>query len=237
MTLTDPLTTLFCPPQASGLAALLVGLLWVSLPGTAASVSLGAGGLSTLDQGSGDGRRTTVALLAQLPTYAESLALPSEVQGWARAARTADHKGDTATALRLQRQVVAWLQANRPTNLNGFRGAALSTLSVPLNVEGQKQEAMAAMEEALKLRRELAETNEELLKIRRELEKINPNFLSNLVDSIARGGNVSSQLGRRQEALANAEEAVKIRRELVKTNPAVLPDLAKSLNQLRLLLI
>jgi CHAT domain-containing protein len=232
MTLTDPLTTLFCPPQASGLAALLVGLLWVQLPGAAASVSLGAGGLSTLDQGSGDGRRTTIALLAQLPTYAESLALPSEVQGWARAAGTADHKGDTATALRLQRQVVAWLQANRPTNLTGFRGAALSKLSVLLNVEGQKQEAMAAMEEALKLRRELAETNEELLKIRRELEKINPNFLSNLADSIARGGNISSQLGRRQEALANAEEAVKIRRELVKTNPAVLPDLAKSLNQL-----
>ena len=101
-------------------------------------------------------------------------------------------------------------------------------------MEGQKQEAMAAMEEALKLRRELAKTNEELLKIRRELEKTNPNFLPNLADTLALSGNINSQLGRRQEALAHAEEALKIRRELAKTNQAVLPGLAKSLNQLGL---
>jgi CHAT domain-containing protein/tetratricopeptide (TPR) repeat protein len=90
------------------------------------------------------------------------------------------------------------------------------------------------MEEALKLRRELAKTNEELLKIRRELEKTNPNFLPNLADTLALSGNINSQLGRRQEALAHAEEALKIRRELAKTNQAVLPGLAKSLNQLGL---
>jgi CHAT domain-containing protein/tetratricopeptide (TPR) repeat protein len=177
--------------------------------------------------------RSPGVLLAQLPAAAGP-ALPAEVQGWAHAAYTASVKGDTAAALRLQRQVVAWLQAVRPTDLTGFRGAALSTLSVLLNMEGQKQEAMAAMEEALKLRRELAKTNEELLKIRRELEKTNPNFLPNLADTLALSGNINSQLGRRQEALAHAEEALKIRRELAKTNQAVLPGLAKSLNQLGL---
>ena len=179
----------------------------------------------------GLGRSPSVEL-AQTPAAAGS-AIPAEVEGWAHAASTASDKGDTATALRLQKQVVAWLQANRPT-LDGFRGFALSRLSVFLNAEGQKQEALAATEEALKIRRELAKTNEEVLKISRELAKTNPDFLPNLADSLARSGNALSNVGRRQEALAYAEEAVKIRRELAKTNPAVLPDLAKSLNQLGL---
>jgi CHAT domain-containing protein/tetratricopeptide (TPR) repeat protein len=174
--------------------------------------------------------RSPGVLLAQLPAAAGP-ALPAEVQGWAHAASTASDKGDTATALRLQKQVVAWLQANRPT-LDGFRGFALARLSVFLNAEGQKQEALAATEEALKIRRQLAKTNEEVLKISRELAKTNPDFLPNLADSLAMSGNALSNVGRRQEALAYAEEAVKIRRELAKTNPAVLPDLAKSLNQL-----
>jgi hypothetical protein len=41
-------TTRFGPPQAPGLAALLVGLLLVPLPGKAAGVSHGARGLTPL---------------------------------------------------------------------------------------------------------------------------------------------------------------------------------------------
>jgi CHAT domain-containing protein/tetratricopeptide (TPR) repeat protein len=113
--------------------------------------------------------------------------------------------------------VVAWVQANRPP-LDVFRARALKNLGTFLSGVGQKQEALAPTEEAVKIYRELAKTN--------------PAILGDLARSLNNLGIHYSGLGRRQEALAPTEEAVKIHRELAKTTPAVLPDLASSLNNL-----
>ena len=205
--------------------------------------------------------RSPGVLLAQAPAGAGP-AIPAEVQGWADGALASYGKGYTAHALRLQKLVVAWLQANRPT-LDGFRARAVSMLGFILRSDGQRREALAPTEEAVKLYRELAKTNpaflgelagsltnlgnfysdlgrrqealaptEEAVRIFREQAKTNPAFQGYLAGSLNNLGNRYSELGRRQEALAPTEEAVKIRRELAKTNPGVLPNLADSLSNL-----
>ncbi len=247
--------------SAPGLASLLAGLLWVPLPGAAAVVSHGAGVLATLEQGAPGVRRTSAALLAQAPA-ATNPGIPKEVQGWFDAAKAAAAKGDSAEALRLQKQVVEWVQANRPA-LDVFRARAMINLGVFSNGAGLRKEALAPTEEAIKIFRELAKTNpaflndlagslnnlgirytalgrrqealaptEEAVRIRRELAETNPAVLPDLAASLSNLGKALSEMGRRQEALAPTEEAVKIRRELVKANPAFKVDLASSLNNL-----
>ena len=205
--------------------------------------------------------RSAETLLAQAPAAAEP-SLPAEVQSWADGAAAAYKKRDTGTALRLQKLVVAWLEANRST-LDGFRALAMLRLGVLLRAEGQRHETLAPTEEAVKIYRELAKTNraylgdlanslnnlgncysnlgrrqesltatEESVKISRELAKTNPAVLPDLANSLNNLGTFLSELGRRQEALTATEESVKIRRELAKTNPAFLNDLAASLNNL-----
>jgi CHAT domain-containing protein/tetratricopeptide (TPR) repeat protein len=197
-------------------------------------------------------------LLAQAPGPADR-GIPKEVQGWFDAAMAASAKGDSAEALRLQKQVVAWVQANRPA-LDVFRARALINLGQFLSGVGQKQEALAPTEEAVRIlqqlegsqpdargfltialnnlgirysdlgrRQEALAPTEEALKIRRELAKTNPAFQGDLAISLNNLGIFYSELGRRQEALAPTEEAVKILRELAKTNPAFQGDLASSL--------
>ena len=83
---------------------------------------------------------------------------------------------------------------------------------------GRRQDALALTEEAVRLRRELAETN--------------PAFLPDLADALTNLGVRYSEVGRRQDALAPAEEAVQLNRELAETNPAFLPGLAGALNNL-----
>jgi CHAT domain-containing protein len=184
------------------------------------------------------------------------------VQGWFDAAKAAAAKGDSAEALRLQKQVVEWVQANRPA-LDVFRARAMINLGVFSNGAGLRKEALAPTEEAIKIFRELAKTNpaflndlagslnnlgirytalgrrqealaptEEAVRIRRELAETNPAVLPDLAASLSNLGKALSEMGRRQEALAPTEEAVKIRRELVKANPAFKVDLASSLNNL-----
>jgi CHAT domain-containing protein len=200
-------------------------------------------------------------LLAQAPGPADR-GIPKEVQGWFDAAKAAAAKGDSAEALRLQKQVVAWVQANRPAQ-DVFRARALINLGNFLSAVGQKQEALAPTEEAVRIlrqvegsqpearrflaiafnnlgkflgdlgrRQEALAPGEEAVKITRELAKTNPDFLPGLALSLNNLGNRYSELGRRQEALAPTEEAVKIRRELAKTNPAFQGDLASSLTNL-----
>ena len=74
--------------------------------------------------------RSPGVVLSHAPAAAGP-AIPAEVQGWAEAAEAAAAKGDKATALRLQKQVVAWLQANRPTK-DVFRAGALLSLGLRL---------------------------------------------------------------------------------------------------------
>ena len=97
--------------------------------------------------------RSAATLLAQAPGPANA-GIPKEVQGWADGAAAAYTRGDPAAALRLQRQVLAWLQANRPA-LDVFRARAFINLGTFLNAVGQQQEALAPTEEAVRILRQL----------------------------------------------------------------------------------
>ncbi|MCX5954558.1 MAG: CHAT domain-containing tetratricopeptide repeat protein [Cyanobacteria bacterium] len=247
--------------SAPGLASLLAGLLWVPLPSAAAGVSHGAGVLETLEQGAPGVRRTSVVLLAQALAPADS-AIPKEVQGWADGAVAAYTQGDPVAALRLQRQVLAWLQANRRA-LDVFRARAFINLGTFLSAVGQQQEAMAPTEEAVRILRQLEGSQpearrflaialnnlgkflgersrhqealaptEEAVKVFRLLAETNPAFLGGQAIALRNLGIWYRELGRRQEALASTEEAVKVFRQLTQTIPAYLGELAASLNNL-----
>jgi hypothetical protein len=58
-------------------------------------------------------------------------------------------RGEPAAALRLQQQVLAWTQANRPV-LDVFRARAFNNLGTFLNEVGQQQQAMTPTEEAVR---------------------------------------------------------------------------------------
>jgi CHAT domain-containing protein len=230
---------------------LLIGPLLLQSALPAAALESAAKGLD----------RSAETLLAQAPGPA-SAAIPKEVQEWFDAAKAADAKGDSAEALRLQKQVVAWVQANRPA-LDVFRARALINLGNFLSAVGQKREALAPTEEAIRIlrqvegsqpearrflamslsklgvryselgrRQEALAPTEEAVKIYRELTKTSPAFQGDLADSLSNLGIHHGNVGRRQEALAPSEEALKIYRELAKTNPAFQGDLARSLGNL-----
>ncbi|MEU4559494.1 tetratricopeptide repeat protein [Actinoplanes sp. NPDC023936] len=89
-----------------------------------------------------------------------------------------------------------------------------------LDHAGQGKQALVPAEEAVRLRRRLAETDPAA-------------HLSDLAASLTHLGLIQSGLGRRDVALPLAEEAVGIRRRLAETDPEnQLPDLARSLNNL-----
>lgn len=93
------------------------------------------------------------------------------------------------------------------------RGITLSRL-------GRREEALAATEEAVAIRRSLAGARPDA-------------FAPNLAASLHSLGGWLSNLGRREEALAVTQEAVAIRRRLATARPdAFAPDLARSLNNL-----
>jgi tetratricopeptide (TPR) repeat protein len=233
-------------------------LLWLLIGPLLLESALPAAALEAAGKGLD---RSAETLLALAPGTGVA-AIPTEVQGWFDSAKAAAAKGDSAEALRLQKQVVAWVQANRPA-LDVFRARALINLGNFLSGVGQKQEALPPSEEAVRIlrqlegsqpdarrflaialnnlskllgdlgrRQEALASTEEAVKIYRELAKTNPAFLNDLAASLTNLGISYSELGRRQEALAPTEEAVKIRRELAKTNPAFLGGLAASLNLL-----
>ena len=236
---------------AARMGWLLIGPLALQSALPAAALEAAANGLN----------RTPETLLAQAPSPAVP-GIPKEVQGWVDGAVAAYKRGDQAEALRLQKQVVAWMPANRPA-LDVFRAQALSNLGTFLSAVGQRQEALAPTEESVRILRqvdgsqpearrflamalnnlskalrelgrhqEALATTEEALKIFRELAKTNPAVLGDLATSLFSLGVRYTNLGRRQEALAPTEEALNIYRELAKTNPAYLGDLAMSLNNL-----
>ena len=120
---------------------------------------------------------------------------------------------------RTARVVVDRLRVNLAED-EAERAEALSNLSVTLSEVGRREEALAAAEEAVAIRRRLAEQNPQAY------EPYLAMSLNNLARSLA-------EMGRREEALSAAEEAVAIRRRLAKQNPqAYEPDLALSLTAL-----
>ncbi len=100
------------------------------------------------------------------------------------------------------------------------RARLLGMLGLALSALGRREEALAATEEAVGIRRQLAQAHPQA-------------FLPYLASSLNNLGNRLSDLGRREEALAATEEAVGIRRQLAQAHPqAFLPYLASSLNNL-----
>jgi tetratricopeptide (TPR) repeat protein len=95
---------------------------------------------------------------------------------------------------------------------------SLNSLAARLADLGQAEDALAAIEEAVSIRRELAATRPDT-------------YRPDLAGSLSNLSNGLGALGRRDEALAAINEAVSIRRELAATRPDTYrPGLADSLN-------
>ena len=96
----------------------------------------------------------------------------------------------------------------------------MSNVGGRLSELGRREQALAATEEAVTIRRLLAEASPDA-------------YLPDLAASLNNFGRFLSELGRREQALAATEEAVTIRRLLAEASPdAYLPDLAASLTNL-----
>ncbi len=108
-----------------------------------------------------------------------------------------------------------------PTPLRADHAGLLNDLAIRLGDLGRHEEALAAIEEAVELRRALAAARPDA-------------YLPDLATSLNNLANLLGTLGRHEEALAAIEEAVELRRALAAARPdAYLPDLATSLNNLR----
>ncbi|MGD8450188.1 MAG: tetratricopeptide repeat protein [Phycisphaerae bacterium] len=100
------------------------------------------------------------------------------------------------------------------------RAGLLNNLGNRLSDLGCREEALAASQEAVDIRRRLAATRPDA-------------FLPYLATSLNNLGNRLRELGRREEALAATQEAAEHYRKLAATRPdAFRPDLAMSLNNL-----
>ncbi len=98
------------------------------------------------------------------------------------------------------------------------RAGWLADLSNRLSDLGRREEALAAIEEATGIYRQLAEARPD-------------EFLPDLAGSLNNRASCLSDLGRREDALAAIEEATGIYRQLAEARPdEFLPDLAGSLN-------
>jgi tetratricopeptide (TPR) repeat protein len=96
----------------------------------------------------------------------------------------------------------------------------LNNLAVRLSDLGRREEALVAIEEAVRLRRDLAAARPDA-------------FTPDLAMSLNNLANMLSALGRREEALACIEEAVQLLREVAADHSdAFIPDLATALSNL-----
>jgi tetratricopeptide (TPR) repeat protein len=128
----------------------------------------------------------------------------------------------TAVAVAVSQRLVADSRPAPDCTLDGLNAYAgqLNDLSVRSAELGQREEGLAAIEEAVAIRRRLVEANPAA-------------YLPDLAMSLNNLSNRLGELGRREESLTPIEEAVTIRRRLAEANPAAyLPNLAGSLNNL-----
>lgn len=126
---------------------------------------------------------------------------------------------DRTLSLRAIQEVLYRTWVGKAEN-DAERAWALGMLGYALSALGRREEALTATQEAVEIRRQLAQANLQA-------------FLPDLAASINNLGTMLSKLGRREEALKATEEAVELYRELAQANPqAFLPDLAGSLNNL-----
>lgn len=101
------------------------------------------------------------------------------------------------------------------------RAALLHDLAYRMTIAGFHESALDPIEEAVGIRRQLAEANPD-------------GHLPQLASALTQAGNVLADLGRRPQALAASREAAEINRRLASTDPAAvrLSDLARSLTNL-----
>ena len=130
-----------------------------------------------------------------------------------------DRVGESTVSLReLAAAATAILRDN--TTDDAERAIYANNLSNRLSALGRREAALAAVEEAVAIRRGLADTRPDA-------------FRPDLAGSLNNLGIRLSDLGRREAALAVVEEAVKLYRGLADARPdAFRPDLAMSLNNL-----
>ena len=131
-------------------------------------------------------------------------------------------------AVRLHGQIAATLQtaaaeeakAGSHSAHQARYAASLNNLGAMLSELGRREDALAAAQEAVEIRRRLAAERPDA-------------FLPDLAASLNNLGAMLSKLGRREDALAAAQEATGIYRRLAADRPdAFLPDLAGSLGTL-----
>jgi tetratricopeptide (TPR) repeat protein len=127
-------------------------------------------------------------------------------------------RADTARALvAAVNRVVDASDEERKTILNHL-AACLDALGIRLAAVGRREEALAAGQEAVDIRRRLAHA---------QPDAFSADFASSL-DSL---GNRLSELGRREQALAVSQEAVDMYRRIAEARPdSFLPSLASSLS-------
>ena len=110
----------------------------------------------------------------------------------------------------------AAVQHTRETGTREDLARALIGYGISLADLGQHRDALAAMEEAVALWRDLAAAN--------------PAHQPDLANALNHYGISLRDLGRHRDALAAMEEAVALLRDLAAANPAHQPDLANALN-------
>ena len=146
--------------------------------------------------------------------------LPREdAQAWLRVLHRVLPPPDHTLALRPWEEQVyrSWARLSAG---EAERAQAFGMLGYALSALGRREEALQATQEAVDIRRRLAQQQPDA-------------FLPDLARSLNNLGNQLSDLGQREEALAATQEAVEIRRGLAQAQPqAFLPDLAGSLNNL-----
>ncbi len=151
--------------------------------------------------------------LARFPDVVEGIMAPREVMVVIADAIPYPSVALAGAHASISRQVLA-------TYLPGTEGRAqwLNNLAVLLGDLGRREEALAAIEQAVAIYRELAEARPDT-------------YLPDLARSLSNQSVSMSELGRREEALAAISQAVDIRRELAEARPdAFLPDFAASLS-------
>jgi Tetratricopeptide repeat len=125
------------------------------------------------------------ALLAQ-ESPAKQPALPPEAQKLRAAALSAYQTGEKKQAVKLQQQLLSWMNVNLPA-AHPLRAAALQNMGVYLRGTGQRTEALPPSLEAVNIYRELAKSNKD--------------FRPDLASSLNNLGVRLSELGQRAKAL------------------------------------
>jgi tetratricopeptide (TPR) repeat protein len=132
----------------------------------------------------------------------------------------ATRRADLARKLDAAVVAAADVLPNRREQILNHLAARVNMLGIRLSNLGRREDALAATQEGVDIRRRLARTRPDA-------------FLPDLATSLNNLGNRLSDLGRREDALAATQEAVDIRRHLAQFRPdAFLPDLAMSLGAL-----